>query len=224
VCRQVELSTRPLVDLSNIVRRFAVGLEFHDGAPFRTGVAKGGTVGDLDRAGRRTEALDQFAGFLVHARRIGRAGREHDEGRLAEQLHELRRRLDCRQIESAGTTRDQDQVGDLDGSTRGTVGMGRRIDDDELRPLPYCLLDLGSKPRRWAVDDFRGRILAPAGPLAGRRLGIGVDDKRDMPCVMGGSGEMERQRRLARPFFWLMIAIVGMSALLHVYMATVQHR
>ena len=184
--------------MSDVFRSLAVGLEFHDGAAFRACVAKGGAIGDLDRAGWRTKPFDEFADLLVHARRVRGTCREHNKGWFTEQLHEFDRRLDRRQVEGAGTAWDQDKIGNFDRGTRGAVGMRRSIDDDKIGPLPSRLRNLGRESWRWAVDHFRRCVLAPSCPLAGSRLGVGIYDERNAPRVMGGSGKVKRQRRLAR--------------------------
>ena len=185
-------------------------------------MAIGGAVGDLDGTGRGAEALDQFAGLFVDARGVGVAGGEDDVGRLFQQLDELGGRLDRGEVEGARAAWDQHQVGDFDRGAGGAVGMGRRVDDDELGALALGRGDLGGEARGWAVDHLGRRIAAPGGPLARGRLRVGVDDERDAPRILGGRGEVDGERRLPRPPFWLMIAMTGMITTLHVDMATWQ--
>ncbi|PAV92555.1 hypothetical protein WR25_08363 [Diploscapter pachys] len=175
------------------------GFVFHDGAPFPAGVAIGGAIGDLDGTGRGAEAFDQFAGLFIDAWGVGVAGGEDDIGRFLEQLDELRGRLDRGEVEGARAAWDQHQVGDLDRGAGGAVGMGRRVDDDELGTLALGCGDLGGEARGWAVDHLGRRIAAPGGPLARGRLRVGIDDERDAPRILGGRGEVDGERRLPRP-------------------------
>lgn len=82
---------------------------------------------------------------------------------------------------------------------RRAVGVGRRVDDDQLGPLLLRCGDLGGEPRGRAVDHFGRRIPAPGGPLAGGRLRVGVDDERDAPGLLGRGGKVDGERRLPGP-------------------------
>ena len=149
---QAELSTCPRVELANFVTALSGGFGLSDGRLLRREVAIGGAVGQDKRASQRTIALNQLAGFLIGARRVETNGGEDDESGLAQQLYELGRGLDRRQVERGRSAGDQHHVGDLHGGMRGAVRIRRCVDHDQVGPLRFRRLYPGGQARRRTVD------------------------------------------------------------------------
>lgn len=89
---------------------------------------------------------------------------------------------------------------------RASIDLGRirarvrrSINHEEIDPLQMRLLDRSTQARRMGWHDPGQISLPPIGPLRGRRLRIGIENRHFAPGTYGGNREREAEGGFPHP-------------------------